>query len=242
MQTFRSATISPRHCEELQRRSNLQKGLLRFARNDKQDLHYISIWVIFHQRFTLLYTNAICNQISIGKNILNFGDVLIVMEQKAKELKLQIELVPSTVWFSSIYQLYKRSNRLSKWQKIKNELFDKEGCRCWICAKEGDHLEAHEFWEYDDRKHVQKLVAIHHLCDMCHKIKHIGFWCYTSDGREQLERSRLTKDDLIDHFCKVNNCSVKEFEKHEAEAFRIWKERSKYEWKQDFGEFDPSVS
>lgn len=149
------------------------------------------------------------------------------MEGKSK---LTIELVPSTVWFSSIYQIYKRNNQLNKWRKIKKELFEKERRKCWICGAKNTRLEAHEFWEYDDKNHIQKLIAIYHLCSMCHKIKHIGFWCYTEDGRKQLERG-LSREDLINHFCKVNNCSREEFEKHEEETFRIWRERSKYEWK-----------
>ena len=159
---------------------------------------------------------------------------------RGRKFKLTIELIPSTAWFSSIYKIYKKYNKLNKWIKIKKELFEKEGRRCWICGAENVRLEAHEFWEYDDKNHIQRLVAIHHLCGMCHKIKHIGFWCYTEDGRRQLEKEGLTRDDLIEHFCKVNNCSRKEFEEHEKEAFRIWRERSKYEWKQDFGKYDPN--
>jgi hypothetical protein len=158
---------------------------------------------------------------------------------RPRKFRLTIELVPSTVWFSSIYQIYKRSNQLDKWRKIKKELFEREGRRCWICGKEGGHLEAHEFWDYDDSKHIQKLTAIHHICDMCHKIKHIGFWCYTEEGRERLARLGLTREDLINHFCKVNNCLRVDFEEHEKKAFEKWKERSKYQWIQYFGEYDP---
>lgn len=161
------------------------------------------------------------------------------MDEETKGLKLGIELVPSTVWFSSIYQFYKKNKRLSEWQKIKKKIFEKEGLRCWICGKENSRLEAHEFWKYDDKNHVQELEAVHHLCGLCHKIKHIGFWLYTSDGKKQLEKSGLTRDDLINHFCKENNCSVEEFKAHEHEAFIIHKERSKYEWKQEFGEYNP---
>ena len=100
-------------------------------------------------------------------------------------------------------------------------------------------MEAHEFWEYDDKRHVQRLVAVHHLCDLCHKVKHIGFWCRTRDGKELLARLGLTREDLVRHFCRVNNCSREEFEEHEREAFRIWEERSRHRWKQDFGEYDP---
>lgn len=155
------------------------------------------------------------------------------------KFKLQIELVPSTVWFSSIYQIYNEKNRLSEWRRIKEKIFEKEGRRCWICGKEDTRLEAHEFWKYDDKNHIQKLIAIHHLCAMCHRIKHIGFWCHTQNGRERLEKSGLTKEDLVAHFCRVNNCSVEEFMAHERQAFRIWKERSKFKWKQDFGQYNP---
>jgi hypothetical protein len=157
-----------------------------------------------------------------------------------KNFKLVIELVPSKVWFSSIYQIYRERKQLNKWEKIKKEIFEREGRQCWICGKEASHLEAHEFWEYDDENHIQKLVAIHLLCNMCHKIKHIGFWCYTKDGRKQLTKEGLNKEELINHFCKVNNCSKKDFEKHEENAFNVWKERSKYYWKQDFGKYDPN--
>lgn len=157
-----------------------------------------------------------------------------------KGFKLTIELVPSTVWFSSLYQIYKKRNQLGEWKKIKDQLFEEEGRRCWICGK-GGHLEAHEFWEYDDESHIQRLVAVHHLCGMCHKVKHIGFWCCTPDGNKLLAESGLTRDDLISHFCAVNNCSRRDFEKHEEEAFRIWRERSEYEWKQDFGKYGPNI-
>jgi len=135
-----------------------------------------------------------------------------------KKFKLVIELVPSTVWFSSLYQIYKNSNQLNKWRKIKKELFEKEGNRCWICGKEEKHLEAHEFWEYDDKNHIQKLVAIHHLSEICNRIKHIGFWCYSQEGKQQLAKAGLSREDLIDHFCKVNKCSKEEFEKHEKRS------------------------
>jgi len=49
--------------------------------------------------------------------------------------KLVIELVPSTVWYASIYQYCKKSNKLQKFQELKNELFKIEGRKCWICKK-----------------------------------------------------------------------------------------------------------
>ena len=153
------------------------------------------------------------------------------------ELKLTIEFVPSTAWYMSIYQLCRRNNQFEIWKKIKKDLIEKEGKKCWICGKENTVLEAHEFWEYDDIRHIQRLVAIHHLCSMCHKVKHVGLWLHTEVGRKRLAQLGLSREDIIQHFCKINNCSQKDFEEHEIEAFKIWKKRSRYNWKQDFGKY-----
>lgn len=154
-----------------------------------------------------------------------------------KEFNLKIELVPSTAWNLSIYKTLKNNNQESIWKEIKEEIFGKEGKKCWICGKENCRLEAHEFWEYDDKNHIQKLMDIHHLCNLCHKIKHIGFWCHTLDGKKKLNEEGLDKIDLINHFCEINNCSEIEFKKHEEEAFKIFDDRSQHKWKQDFGKF-----
>jgi len=147
--------------------------------------------------------------------------------------KLTIELVPSSVWRSSLYQLLPRN----VWNRIKREIYAKEGRKCYICGATEGRFSAHEFWEYDDETHAQKLAAIHHLCNLCHKIKHIGFWCHTTEGRAKLREEGLDRENLIEHFCLVNNCNREEFLKHEEEAFDVWRERSELHWKQDFGKY-----
>ena len=156
------------------------------------------------------------------------------------KMKLTIELVPSTVWYLSIYQFYKKARQPQKWHEIKKGLFEKEGRFCWICREESAKLEAHEIWSYDDIRHIQKLEGIHHLCHFCHKIKHIGLWLHTQDGERMLKKEGFLKEDIIRHFCKVNGCSWEEFKRQEDEAFRVWKQRSRFQWKQDFGEYDPA--
>lgn len=160
---------------------------------------------------------------------------------KDKQFKLPIELVPSTLWFESIYQICVRNKKIKVWQTFKEDLFLKEGRKCHICGAENTKLEAHEFWNYDDKNHIQKLESIHHLCHLCHKIKHSGLWFETDYGLENLKKQNLTTEDLINHFLKVNNCTRKDFEKHYAEAFKIHAERSKYQWTQDFGKYKPLV-
>jgi len=149
-------------------------------------------------------------------------------------LKLTIELVPSTVWHSSLYRLLPKR----EWYRLKNKVYGEEGRRCHICSSERGPFSLHEFWEYDDDKHIQRLSEFHHLCNLCHKIKHIGFWCHTADGRTKLKQEGLDRDDLIEHFCRVNNCSKEEFLEHEDKRFTVWRERSNYEWKQDFGMYE----
>ena len=70
---------------------------------------------------------------------------------------------------------------------------------------------------------------------MCHHVKHIGL------ARILANEGRLDYNEVIKHFCKVNNCSEKEFEKHRVVSFEVWEKRSKYEWKQDFGEYKEFV-
>ncbi|MGC9014969.1 MAG: hypothetical protein ACP5KW_11390, partial [Thermoproteota archaeon] len=74
-------------------------------------------------------------------------------------------------------------------------------------------------------------------CKLCHMVKHIGYWCYTHEGEEKMKKLGITRKTLMEHFCKVNGCAERDFEKHEEEAFETWRKRSKYEWKQDFGKY-----
>ncbi len=156
-----------------------------------------------------------------------------------KKLELTIELVPGTAWFQSLYNLYVDSGQSAKWRKIKEELFIKEGRQCFICGEKDTRLEAHEFWYYDNKNNIQKLMSIHHLCSMCHKIKHFGFWCYTVEGEKLLKQSGLTREDLVKHFCEVNSCTDETFEEHWIESYTTWEKRSEHEWVQDLGEYDP---
>ena len=152
---------------------------------------------------------------------------------KVKELKLTIDLIPSPLWFSSVYAILKDKGLLDKWDKIKKVVFRKEGFKCFICGK-GGYLELHEFFDYDDINYIQRLKGIHHLCSLCHKVKHIGFWCYTEKGINQLKGLSLNEEDLINHFCRVNNCSKEDYKTHKNNAFSVFNERNKYEWIQDF--------
>jgi hypothetical protein len=156
-------------------------------------------------------------------------------------MKLTIELVPSTVWNSSLYSFFKNTNQEEIWREIKKKLFEKEKRKCWICGNSNRRLEAHEFWNYDDVNKIQKLENIHHLCDLCHKVKHIGRWLFTYDGEKDLKKQKMKKEDIIRHFCKVNNCSNEDLDKYLIEVFKIHSKRSKFDWQQDFGIYNDKI-
>jgi hypothetical protein len=140
---------------------------------------------------------------------------------------LSVELVPSTVWESSVYKLVPGE----VWGSIRNDFSKENGRKCQVCGETSGTMNLHEIWNYDDKKHVQKLEGVILLCRTCHHVEHIGLAGILAN------QGKLDYDKVIDHFCKVNDCMKKEFEKHKAKAFEIWRERSEYEWNQDFGKY-----
>jgi len=146
-------------------------------------------------------------------------------------LRLEIELVPSTVWHSSLYRLLPKE----VWNNIRNEIIKENGRKCQICGETEGAMNLHEIWKYDDRKRIQKLEGFILLCKMCHHVKHIGLaGILASQGRLEYEK-------VVEHFCKVNKCAREEFEEHKAKVFEIWRRRSKCEWEQDFGKYEESI-
>jgi predicted restriction endonuclease len=143
-----------------------------------------------------------------------------------KRLKLTIELVPRTSWYRNLRKLLSRS----QWDTIRKKVYAEYDHKCGICGAE-KRLNCHEIWEYDDQMHVQKLVGLIALCDMCHHVKHMGHASIlASEGKLDLE-------EVIKHFIRVNKCSSARFEKHKQQVFDQWHERSEYEWAVDLGEF-----
>jgi hypothetical protein len=147
-------------------------------------------------------------------------------KRKSKELKLKIELVPETSWYSNLRKHIDRND----WDKIRHKVYADYGYRCGICGDEV-RLNCHEIWEYDDKKHIQKLVGFIALCDLCHHVKHIGLAGILA------ERGQLNYNEVIEHFTQVNNCTWDTFVKHRKKAFEQWRERSNHQWQIDLGDY-----
>jgi hypothetical protein len=143
-----------------------------------------------------------------------------------KELRLTIELVPKRSWGDNLRSLMSKA----AWDKVRKQAYARYGYRCGICSTEG-RLNCHEIWEYDDKKHIQKLAGFIALCDLCHHVKHFGL------ANILAGEGKLNLEEVVEHFVKVNKCDRGAFESHVDQAFAKWRERSQYDWKVELGEF-----
>jgi hypothetical protein len=136
------------------------------------------------------------------------------------KLKLTIELVPSSCWFSNVRAVLTKK----QWDIVKSQVASQAYNICEICGGVGPKhpVECHEIWHYDDKKLIQKLEGLIALCPSCHMVKHIGLAQIQNRGEIALK-----------HFMKVNNLKKKTAIEHIADAFVKWAERSKKIWKLD---------
>lgn len=71
----------------------------------------------------------------------------------APALKLTIELVPKTCWYSNL----RTQIRTTDWDRISKET--RAAGVCGICGASDVRLSCHERWEYDDEHGVQRLLG-----------------------------------------------------------------------------------
>ena len=146
-------------------------------------------------------------------------------------MKLEIDLVPSTAWYSNL------RTKISKteWDKIRKQSYADTNHKCAICGADSK-LNCHEIWQYDDKRYIQKLKGFIALCNDCHMIKHIGF------AGIQASNGLLDMNKLIEHFMKVNQVDKNVFDKHHKTSFEVWTERSKHKWNTDLAQWSNLVS
>lgn len=135
------------------------------------------------------------------------------------ELKLPIELVPSTSWFTNLRSLMTSA----QWDHIRRDCYNEAGYRCEVCGGKGRKhpVECHEIWEYNDEYGLQTLIGTVALCPPCHKVKHMGL--QLSRGTEAFMRS-------LNHFKVVNDITVEMAELEVMKAFAVHHQRSQIDW------------
>jgi hypothetical protein len=153
-------------------------------------------------------------------------------------MKLRIEMVPEPLWGMNL----RSPNGLGRyrWRKLRKTIIAERGQSCAICGRD-DQPHGHEIWEYQEKRKtgIARLVGVEIICRQCHDIHH---WGHTT--RMILEGTITLKDirRLIKHFCIVNGCKKRAFERHADEAMITWERRSELRWQIDWGEFADAVS
>ncbi len=134
-------------------------------------------------------------------------------------MKLQIELVPDSCWYSNLRSILTPA----QWNAVRKSAYAKANGKCMICGTPTSRLEAHERWSYNEDAQIQKLEDVIAVCKNCHEVIHIGRTQLTGKGREAEE-----------HFMKVNGCTYAEYRKALGEANADHARRNKVpEWKLD---------
>lgn len=132
-------------------------------------------------------------------------------------MKLTIELVPQTSWYTNVRSEVSKE----EWDKIRRKCYQQAKYKCEICGGKGDKwpVECHEIWHYDDQHKRQILTGLIALCPNCHKTKHVG-----------LSQMNGELDLVIQQLMKVNGLNKKEALDYINESFQIWNERSRFDW------------
>lgn len=132
-------------------------------------------------------------------------------------LRLIIELVPETCWFTNVRSNVSRQT----WDKIRKQAYQDADYKCQVCEARG-RLECHEVWHYDDANKMQILKGFVALCSACHEVKHIGL-AGVRGRRKQAEK----------HLATVNEWTARQVSDYIADAFSAWRRRSSYDWQLD---------
>ena len=145
---------------------------------------------------------------------------------------LTIELVPQPCWYSNLRDKMTRS----AWDKLRKQVYAQYNYHCGICQTSNVTLHCHEIWQYDDELHIQKLQGFIALCPMCHHCKHIGLAEILAD------QGKLDFNQIIEHFMRVNQCSVEEYQAHSSQSWKTWRMRNNFQWTTELGSYAYLIS
>lgn len=135
-------------------------------------------------------------------------------------IKLYIDLIPKTAWFSNL-----RSELTAKeWQLVQQKTFSKANYKCECCGGVGSKhpVECHERFSYDSITNTQTLTGTLALCPKCHKTTHFGMAQIL--GLENMAISNLKR---------LNKWNQEQVATHIKDAFSLWNQRNLINWKLD---------
>ena len=145
--------------------------------------------------------------------------------------ELDWNLVPKTIWGSNL------RTRLPKkdWDILRHETYPInaigktylcEWCNSSGLLQQRKHpVECHEWWDYDDTEHIQKLEGLLCLCPLCHAECHYG--------RSKAVFSRTQLRVLHSHIKYLHCMDDEKLQEGIAHEFELWHKRSQHKWEQD---------
>ena len=129
-------------------------------------------------------------------------------------LKLRIEPIPVSSWGVSL------ANRLPRkdWDKLRQRVYRDANYTCQVCGNVDSQLVCHEKWSFDDKRKIQRLVGLECCCQLCSDVHHFG------RSKQVYDKEYVSR--LIEHWCKVNGKTKRDFAMHEAEVFELNRKRA----------------
>lgn len=145
------------------------------------------------------------------------------IQRRLGQLKLTVELVPESCWFSNV----RTSATKGQWDALRKATYERYGNLCASCRGRGSKwpVECHEVWEYSilPKGNTQRLLYLVALCPSCHEVKHFGRAQMV--GRE---------DAAMHHLASVNGWNHKKTLWYLEQVAEIWNARSEIpEWTLD---------
>lgn len=149
------------------------------------------------------------------------------------ELKLRVNPLPAQLWGKNLRSFMSKA----RWNENREALISERGSICGTCGREiSDRLQAHEDWVLDLSVNppVAKLQRLALICWHCHMCEHFGrLNTLIASGALAI----TVRDEVIEHFCEVNNVGRPFFHSHYKEAMTEWERLSRMEWLVDWGDF-----
>lgn len=149
---------------------------------------------------------------------------LYVKHPLMQQLKLTIELVPKSSWYTNVRSEVSKG----EWDRIRRKCYAAAGHVCEICGDTGLNqgvkhpVECHEIWTYEDSDRIQRLTGLIALCPNCHKVKHPG-----------LAQIKGELPIVINQLKQVNHMSFEQAVDYLQKSFALWTKRSKVPWSVD---------
>lgn len=143
------------------------------------------------------------------------------VEDFEKYMTLTIDMTIRNDWKRQILEIMSED----EYEFIKKGCHSQNNYTCVVCGDQGEQwkVECHENWTYDRQFKIQTLKDLTSLCPKCHKIRHLAL------DNKNIENEYIDNE-LIEHFIKVNNCTVEDFQNYYSNVKKRIKEEEKYFW------------